>query len=139
MSIAFTTKYKFPDIIDVMTEKTDANAFFKDLGARIAQYRREQGLTQAEVADKLSVTQQLVAYYEKGIRRLPLMTLFKTAEILQADLNDLLGLKQNKNKPGPSPKMLKMLEQINRLPTAKQKIVFEFLNNFIQNNSKKAS
>lgn len=120
-------------------DKMDVNTFFKDLGARIAQYRKDQNLTQAEIAGKLGVTQQLIASYEKGIRRLPLWTLFRIAEILQADLNGLLGFKSDKIKPGPSPKMLKTLEQINKLPTTKQKMVFEFLNNFIQNNSQKAS
>jgi transcriptional regulator with XRE-family HTH domain len=124
--------------MDGVMDKTDVNAFFKGLGERIAAYRKDQNLTQAEIAGKLGVTQQLIAYYEKGIRRLPLWTLFRIAEILQADPNDLLGFKTNKQKPGPAPKILKTLEQINKLPLTKQKMVFEFLNNFIQNNTKKA-
>ena len=38
--------------------------FFKELGARIAQLRKEQNLTQQQLADELGVSQPIVASYD---------------------------------------------------------------------------
>ena len=45
--------------------------FFKALGVRIAELRREQGLSQQAVADELGIAQQTYAHYEVGRARLP--------------------------------------------------------------------
>ena len=75
---------------------SDPNAFFRQLGKRIKKFRTEQELTQAQVAEKLGVTQQLIATYENGKRRLPVLALLKIAEILQISVDDLLGI-EHKN------------------------------------------
>jgi len=64
--------------------------------------------------------------------------LFKIASILHIGADELLGLKV-KGKPGPEPKLLKMLEQIQNLPLSKQKLVTEFIESFIQQHTKQAS
>jgi DNA-binding XRE family transcriptional regulator len=42
----------------------DEQQFFKELGARIAQLRKEAGLSQQAVADALEIAQQTYANYE---------------------------------------------------------------------------
>ena len=37
-----------------------------EIGTKIAQARREQGITQLELADKMSVTRQTVSRWETG-------------------------------------------------------------------------
>ena len=110
--------------------------FFKELGKKITKFRKEQNLTQSEIAKKLNVTQQLIATYESGKRRLPILALFKIADILNVGADELLGIKSNK---GPHPKILKRLEEILKLPLNKQKVVLELLDSFIKSNTKKVS
>jgi len=79
----------------------EATVFFKQLGERIRKSRKERELTQAQVAEKLGVTQQLIATYETGKRRLPVLTLVKIAEILDISIDDLLRI-ENKSKADTS-------------------------------------
>ena len=44
----------------------DEQEFFKTLGARIADLRKAQGLTQQQLAEPLQIAQQPLAYYEVG-------------------------------------------------------------------------
>ena len=45
---------------------TKDERFFKDLGARVAQLRKDQALTQAQLAERLGIAQQTLAHYEVG-------------------------------------------------------------------------
>src|SRR3546814_13333137 len=58
------TEPTIPGIITHMAIKNEA--FFKALGERIAKARKERGLTQQQLADKLGVSQQTLAHYEVG-------------------------------------------------------------------------
>lgn len=46
--------------ISVMTQ--DEKDYFKVLGARIVQMRKDQGLTQVQLAQALGISQQMVGY-----------------------------------------------------------------------------
>jgi transcriptional regulator with XRE-family HTH domain len=60
----------------------DEKSFFKQLGARIATLRKEQNMTQAQFADLLDLTQQMVASYEVGRRCVPVSLLPQIAATL---------------------------------------------------------
>lgn len=113
----------------------DADTFFKELGNRIASFRNDLNITQIQLANKIGVSQQLVATYELGTRRMPIMTLFKLSQVLYVSIDELLGINK-KGKPGPIPKIRRRLEQIQSLPQNKQKLVLDFLDSFIQMHSK---
>ena len=49
-----------------MAISDDERAFFIELGQRIAQRRKEQGLTQAQLAELLGVSQQAMNSFEKA-------------------------------------------------------------------------
>lgn len=108
------------------------NNFNKTLGDRIADLRKEIGLTQAQLAEKLNISQQLVANYEQGQRRIHAELLLKLSKILYVDLYDLLGIQNKKKKRGPSSKIQRKLIQIESLPGSKQKTVLELLDSFLQ-------
>ena len=80
-----------PDITPVtdrpMTQ--DEKQFFRQLGGRIAALRKEQGLTQVQLAETLELTQQMVASYEVGRRRVPVSLLPSLARALS--VNDIPG------------------------------------------------
>jgi transcriptional regulator with XRE-family HTH domain len=53
----------------------------KDVGRRVAELRRERGLTQAELADRASVSTNYVARVETGLQNLTLESLTKLANL----------------------------------------------------------
>ena len=62
--------------------------FFKALGARVAQARKDQGLTQQQLADQLGIPQQTMANYEVARARLPASML---AQLMTLSLDELIG------------------------------------------------
>lgn len=56
-------------------EKSIYSAEYQQLCALLRQLRREAGLTQAQVADRLDVPQSFVSKYESGERRLDVIEL----------------------------------------------------------------
>jgi transcriptional regulator with XRE-family HTH domain len=53
--------------------------------------RQESGLTQAEVAARLGVSQSFVSKYELGERRLDVIELLRITDILRANVHDLIS------------------------------------------------
>lgn len=101
--------------------------FFKALGARIAELRKEQGLSQQALADQLGIPQQTYANYEVARARVPASMLPQLARIFGIGVDELLGLRNGTGKRGPTPKFQKQLERIAQLPRAKQRLVIEML------------
>ena len=66
--------------------------FCKLIGDKIMNMRKQKGLTQAELANKLKVSQQMVSYIESGKENFSLLTLKKIAENLggklEVDISD---------------------------------------------------
>jgi transcriptional regulator with XRE-family HTH domain len=63
------------------------------LGSRIAQLRKERGLTQKELAERLAVTQPVVSDYENDVIRIPADVVVAISKILTVSTDELLGLK----------------------------------------------
>ena len=101
--------------------------FFKALGTRIAELRREQGLSQQALADELGIAQQTFAHYEVGRARMPVSLLPQLARLFGVGVDELLGLRNGTGKRGPAPKFQKQLERIAQLPRAKQRVVIDML------------
>jgi transcriptional regulator with XRE-family HTH domain len=101
--------------------------YFKELGIRIAQLRREQNLTQQQLADELGIAQQVIASYEIGRRRVPVSTLPVLAKTLAVPIETLLGVANGTAKRGPAPKLQRHIERISELPKPKQRFVMEML------------
>ncbi|MDP9011412.1 MAG: helix-turn-helix domain-containing protein [Pseudomonadota bacterium] len=106
----------------------DEKVFFQQLGARIAALRKDQGMTQVQLAEILGLTQQMVASYEVGRRRVPASLLPQIAETLAVSFEELIGKKDvQPAKRGPASKLQQQIERIQRLPRAKQRFVIEML------------
>lgn len=110
----------------------DEKQFFRQLGARIASLRKEQGFTQVQLAAVLGLTQQMVASYEIGRRRVPVSLLPKFATALAVSVETLIGeTGPPPAKRGPAPKLQQQVERLSRLPRAKQRVVIEMLEGFL--------
>ncbi len=68
-------------------EKQRLNKFCE----RISELRLEKGMSRQELADKLHISVRLVGYWEKGERECSLDMLIKIANILDTDINYLIG------------------------------------------------
>ena len=53
-------------------------------------YRMKNGLTQAELASKLSVSQNTVSQYESGKRNPPVASFFAIAEAMGVEVSELV-------------------------------------------------
>jgi transcriptional regulator with XRE-family HTH domain len=96
------------------------------LGARIAQLRKEAGLSQPAVADALEIAQQTYANNEVARARPAVSMLPTLSQLFGVSVDELLGLHKNgPGKRGPTPLLQKQIERLNRLPKAQQKIVMQ--------------
>lgn len=61
------------------------------LGANIASYRKQMGLTQLSLADKLNYSDKAVSKWERGESVPDVLTLVQLAELFGVSVNDLLA------------------------------------------------
>lgn len=117
-----------------MAISSDEHAFFVQLGARVAELRKAQNITQNQMAQTLGVSQQTVNSYEVARRRIPVSTLPTLAKLLDASIDELLGVatKPVISKRGPASKLQQQIEQIRELPRAQQTFVSKMLDTVIQ-------
>jgi transcriptional regulator with XRE-family HTH domain len=107
-------------------------AFFARLGARIAQLRKEQGITQVQLAETLDVSQQTITAYETGRRRIQVSTLPVIAQALGVTVEALVADDGSAaKKRGPAPKLQQQLERINALPKAQQRVISQVIESLI--------
>ena len=109
--------------------------FFKSLGRRVAEARKAQDLTQTELAERLGITQPMVASYEIGRRKIPATLLLPLSKELSLQLAELLGQEPVSGKRGPVPKLQKQLEAVQELPKSQQQFVSQFLETILQSAS----
>lgn len=115
----------FNYLVDTMSQ--EEKRFFKELGARIAQLRREQNLTQQQLAELLGTAQQQVASYEVARLKVPASMLPRLARALGVSLEALIGETEPPAKRGPTPKLQQQVERLSRLPKAQQRVVMQML------------
>ncbi|MBU1044738.1 MAG: helix-turn-helix domain-containing protein [Candidatus Omnitrophica bacterium] len=68
----------------------------QDFGKRLAQIRKAKGVTQAELGNKIGVSQRVIAYYEKETTYPATHLLIPIAKVLKVSVDELLGIKQIK-------------------------------------------
>jgi transcriptional regulator with XRE-family HTH domain len=71
---------------------TDKSGKFCEI---LIKYRNEKGLTQIQLAEKLSKPQSFVSKYETGERRLDFIEVLELSEILQFEIGNLVDLLEN--------------------------------------------
>ena len=101
-------------------------------GRKLAQLRNERGWTQPELAKRLGVTVKTVTYYERSATNPTAKTVEKIAQVFGVSPIDLIDHKTSERKPGPPSKLERLTEQLAQLPKAKQKIVVQMLEGFLQ-------
>ncbi len=105
-------------------------SFFKELGRRVAQTRKERGLTQQQLAETLGIAQQTLAHYEVGRLRLPASMLPTLAQTLDVGVEVLLGQPRTgkgSGKRGPASRLEQQVARIGELPKPQQRFILQML------------
>src|SRR3990170_2894693 len=74
--------------------KAESRVYFRALGKHIEVLRKGIGMTQAELARAIGVSQQTVYAYETGDRRVSVLILAKLAPILQVSVEELISMRK---------------------------------------------
>ena len=102
-------------------------------GRRLAGLRKTAGFTQQELADEVGATRRMIAYYETESDYPPTNMLTGLAMALQVSTDELLGLKPQKTKAKqPDSRLLRRLQQIEKLSPAKKRQVIQVIDTFIE-------
>jgi|SRR5581483_2659681 len=112
----------------------DEKAFCKAMGARVAEFRNAHGMTQMQLAELIDTSQQTLAHYEVGRRRVPVAILPRLARALAVTVADLIGEEAAPSRRGPSPRLLQQVERIQRLPKAQQRFIMQMIDTALQAN-----
>jgi transcriptional regulator with XRE-family HTH domain len=104
------------------------------VGERIARLRKERGYTQIELAERIGTIQALISDYERDKLRLNGEMAVRFALALEVSTDELLGLAGTKTARGkkPSRKILRRMEQIEKLPAAQQALLLKTIDTFIK-------
>jgi transcriptional regulator with XRE-family HTH domain len=121
----------------IVAMSPNEKSYFKDMGRRIADRRKELSLTQTQLAEILGIPQQTYASYEVGRHGFPIAMLPALAQALAMETDVLIGATvKTRSKRGPAPKLLQHIERINQLPKAKQRFVMEMLETVLAQQSR---
>lgn len=112
--------------------------FFVGLGKRVAQLRREQNMTQQQLADALGIAQQTLTHYEVARLRVPASMLPMLGEIFKTPMDVLMGqpAAAHNSKRGPASQLQRSIERISELPKPKQRFVMEMLETVLAQTSR---
>jgi transcriptional regulator with XRE-family HTH domain len=122
-----------PERIDVPKQRGQrASRTEQSPGQRVAQLRKERGLTQQEMAERLGVSQPVVSDYECGALRLHGELIAKLAEILAVSADEILGLTPLTDRTGAlqNRKLHRRLQQLDRLPPRDQQALLRTIEAF---------
>jgi DNA-binding XRE family transcriptional regulator len=120
--------------------KTESRAYFRALGAHVSILRKEQGMTQAELARALGVSQQTVFAYEVGDRRVSVLMLIKLARIFEITVEELSGMKMPiRPKRRLSPAGVRHAERYQQLSKTQQRFVHRIIDVLLVQNAARPS
>lgn len=106
------------------------------IGQRIARLRKERGLTQKSLAEKIGTTQSIITDYERGRIRLYDEMVARFAIALKVSADDILGIKKQKVENALSDlKITNRIRQIQELPTGKKRSIFDIIDSYLKANS----
>jgi transcriptional regulator with XRE-family HTH domain len=104
------------------------------IAERLVRLRKERGITQQELAERLGVSQPIISDYENGVLRLHAEVIMKLAEILGVSSDEMLGLARPASTNGgiKHRRFVRRLQQLDRLPARDQQAILRTLDAFLK-------
>lgn len=102
------------------------------IGERIARCRKDWGLTQKELTDRLGVTQPVVSDYGNDVIRIAADMVIQLAEILRVSTDELVGFKLSNDAKGiQSRRLNRRLVAIEKLNKRDQEVLLRTIDAFV--------
>ena len=120
--------------ITCMNESKLTNAVKENL----VRIRKQRGLSQRDLANKLNITQRVIAYYENESNNIPLAKVEEIAEILEVSVAELLSLQTQKSSiEDIDVRLIKKLKAINTLPKRARDTLWHTINMTLEHHTLK--
>lgn len=118
--------------------KHESRAYFRTLGAHVTAMRKSRGMTQAELARAIGVSQQAVFAYELGERRISVLILVKLAKVFGISVEEMMGLTKPTRVPKGrlSPRAIRHAQRLQALTKTQQRFVVRIIDVLEQSNSR---
>ena len=84
----------------------------KSIGKMISSLRKEKGMTQSELAEKMNVTDKAVSKWERDLSCPDINTISKLADVLEVSVDELL---QAKKKEYSDTKLKDLINSLNQM------------------------
>ena len=116
-----------------LVRKRKAATHEESIGERLSRLRKERGITQQEMAERLDLAQPNISDYERGILRLHGEIIVKIAAILGAAADEILGLDERKANGSTikNRRLLRRIQEIDRLPKRDQQALLRTVDAFL--------
>lgn len=114
--------------------KEENRAYFKALGTHVAQHRKQNGMTQAELARALGVAQQTLFAYELGERRIPVSLLKPLSEAVGVPVQDLIEIASptRTKRRRLSSRIVDRVKRIQQLSRTDQHFIFRLVDSLLE-------
>lgn len=122
--------YKFEDLSydPGMPTGRPAKKIATKFGQRLQAARSEVGLTQRELAERVGVTQRVIAYWERESVGLKADQLTALADALGTSIDSLIGrTTEAKRRGGPVGRARRLFDDINALPRGQRQQVLDMV------------
>jgi transcriptional regulator with XRE-family HTH domain len=114
----------------------------EELGERLARFRRDKGMTQVELAEKIGIIQPVLSDYERGRLRPYAEMVARFAVALGVSADEILGLKaprRDRSKDDPETRRLwKIFQLVAGLPEKDRRAVIRLVNSLVSAKQLKA-
>ena len=111
-----------------------------EFGQRLHAAREALGLSQAQVAEQLGITQKAYAVWERYPVALRPEQIEKTAAILKVTVDHLFGKNSAPSRGnGPTGKLRRIFDQASQLPRHQQSKVVELMENYLRGMANKVA
>ena len=119
--------------LEVALAKVAERKQTETIGQRLARLRRDRGITQAELAETLGMTQPMISGYEHGTLRLHGELIVELARILSVSADEILGLGESKGPTAPTNRrLLRRLQELDSLPRRDQQALLRTIDAFLR-------
>lgn len=109
------------------------NETLTEFGKHLAILRKEAGYTQKELADEISTTRRVIAYYETESAHPPASLLVELSQALKVSTDELLGVNPIKKDKQPDSRLLRRMQKIEKLDASTKRQVIQVIDTFIEN------